>query len=396
MNKALVVILFSVVLDAVGAGLIIPILPSLLRDLTGLGEISTLYGVILAVYGAMAFAFAPMLGALSDRYGRRPILLLAMAGAALDYLVLAFAPNLAVLVIGRMVAGMTAASMAVATAYIADISTAKERAGRFGLLFASFGVGFIIGPMAGGVLGEFWIKAPFLVAAVLNMFNFAMAAFLLPETHKGHARRLTLKEINPFQPLKWAMAFAEIRPLLIVITIMGFIGAVYVSVWVLFGADRFGWGMGMIGLSLAAYGVFQSFSQAVLTGPVSRWLGERNTVLLGLGFEIFALGVLALASQGWIVFALLPLFALGGLGEPALQSLLSVRAGPEHQGKLQGVLSSLVTLASVFGMLVFPVIYGFLKPVSPGLIWVVALMLYVAVIPLVIFGGKAWHRPGGE
>lgn len=386
MNKALIVILLSVTLDAVGIGLIMPILPTLLRDLTGIVEIAFLYGAILAAYGAMAFLFAPILGVLSDRYGRRPILMLAMGGAALDYLVMAFAPNIEIFVLGRLVAGITAASMAVSMAYIADISEHSQRTKRFGLLYACFGVGFIIGPVIGGLLGELWIKAPFLLAAALNAINLIMAIYLLPESRQGTEKKWKWQEINPFKPLIWAFNFHAIRPLLSVMAVMGFIGAVYVSVWVLFLEDKFGWSMAMIGLSLAAYGLFQALAQAFLAGFFASRFGEKNTILLGVYIELLALCLIAFAGYGWMVFALLPLFAMGGIGEPALQSLLSIRVGEENQGKLQGVLASLVTLASVLGLLIFPALYGLLKPIWPGGIWMVALLLYAAVIPVIMFG----------
>ena len=392
MNKALVVILLSVTLDAVGVSLIMPILPTLLRDLTGIVEIAFLYGAILAAYGAMAFLFAPILGVLSDRYGRRPILMLAMGGAALDYLVMAFAPNIEIFVLGRLVAGITAASMAVSMAYIADISDSKQRTKRFGLFYACFGIGFIIGPVIGGLLGELWIKAPFLLAAALNGINLIMAIYLLPESRQDTEKQWQWKEINPFKPLIWAFHFHAIRPLLGVMAVMGFIGAVYVSVWVLFMEDQFGWSMSLIGLSLAAYGIFQASSQAFVAGAVASRFGEKDTILVAVYIEIVALCFIAFAGHGWIVFALLPLFALAGIGEPALQSLLSTSVSEDKQGQLQGVLTSLVTLSSVLGLLIFPTIYGLLKPVWAGGIWLVALILYATVIPMIIYGGSAWHK----
>src|SRR5215217_6300454 len=195
-------------LDAIGIGLIFPILPALLRDVGHTDDISILLGIMLALYSACQFLFSPILGVLSDRFGRRPILLLSLAGAAIDYLVMAFAPELWLLVIGRAIAGLTSANLAVATAYITDISSEDERAKRFGYFHAMFGIGFIIGPVLGGILGDYWVRAPFLAAALLNAVNFSLALFVLPESRPGlRDAKFEWKALNPFIPLKWALTF---------------------------------------------------------------------------------------------------------------------------------------------------------------------------------------------
>lgn len=248
MNKALVVILAAVTLDAVGIGLIFPILPALLREVTDSGEIATLFGVMLALYSAMQFLFSPVLGVLSDRYGRRPVLLISLAGAAIDYLIMAFAPELWMLVLGRAIAGITSANMAVATAYITDISPEEDRARRFGYFHAMFGIGFIIGPVLGGILGDWWVRAPFIAAALLNAANFALALLVLPESRKGDAgARFNAASLNPFKPLGWALTFKALLPLMAIFLIMNFVGTMYGTVWALFGEDAFGWSELMIG-----------------------------------------------------------------------------------------------------------------------------------------------------
>jgi len=393
MNKALAVILLATTLDSVGMGLIFPILPELLRELTGSGEISALYGVILAGYAAMTFLFAPILGVLSDRFGRRPVLLLAMAGAVVDYLIMAFAPTLAILIVGRLVAGITAATLAVSTAYIADITPENQRARRFGYLYACFGLGFILGPAVGGALGEVWLRAPFLAAAAFNTLNIVLAFFFLKESRIGDAQNFAWRQINPFTPISWALKLESIRPLLVVYVAVAFIGMSYLTVWVLFSEDQFGWSMSVVGLSLAGYGFFQAGSQALLTEPITSWLGERRAFLTGLSFEMFALIVLSLAGQGWVAFALLPLFALGGIGEPVLQSLLTAKVSEEQQGQLQGVLTSLASLMAVFGPLFFAGLYGFVRIDWPGAIWLVVFILYLFVIPVIFMGRASW-KPG--
>jgi len=384
MNKALVVILAAVTLDAIGIGLIFPILPALLREVGHTTDIATILGVMLALYSACQFLFSPILGVLSDRFGRRPVLLVSLAGAAIDYLVMAFAPELWLLVIGRAIAGVTSANMAVATAYITDISGEEERAKRFGLFHAMFGIGFIIGPVLGGILGDIWLRSPFLLAALLNAANFALALFVLPESRPGQSdARFTWNTLNPFKPLAWALTFKALIPLMTIYLIMNLVGTVYGSVWAIFGEDVFAWNGKMIGLSLGAYGLLHAIAQAFLTGPAVARLGERWALLLGMACEVSAMLVMALAGQGWLVFVIMPIFALGGIGVPALQSLMTRQVDAQRQGQLQGVLASLVSLASVFGPLFFTMTYHGLRSAWPGAIWLVAICIYLLALPLI-------------
>jgi DHA1 family tetracycline resistance protein-like MFS transporter len=383
MNKALVVILAAVMLDAVGIGLIFPILPALLREVGHTTDIATILGVMLALYSACQFLFSPVLGVLSDRFGRRPVLLISLAGAAIDYVVMAFAPELWLLVIGRAIAGITSANMAVATAYLTDISTEEQRAKRFGLLHAMFGIGFIIGPVLGGILGDIWLRSPFLVAALLNAANFALALFVLPESRPGKREaRFTWDTLNPFKPLAWALTFKALIPLMAIYLVMNLVGTVYGTTWAIYSEDVFAWNGMMIGLSLGAFGVFHALAQAFLTGPAVARLGERWALIVGMGFETGAMLTLAFATQGWILFAMAPVFALGGIGMPALQSLTTRQVDSNRQGQLQGVLASLVSLASVFGPLFFSVVYNGLRPSWPGAIWLVAICIYLLALPL--------------
>ena len=385
MNRALIVILAAVTLDAIGIGLIFPILPRLLEDVAHTTEVSVLMGLMLALYAAMQFLCSPILGVLSDRYGRRPVLLVSLAGAAIDYVLMAVAPELWMLVIGRAIAGITSANMAVATAYITDISTENERAKRFGYFHAMFGIGFIIGPVLGGILGDIWVRAPFLAAAALNGLNFALAYFVLPESRKGETGvKFSLDALNPFRPLGWAFSFRALLPLMAIFVIMNFVGTMYGTVWALFGQDMFAWNGLTIGLSLGIFGLFHAGAQALLTGPAAARLGERWAMVVGMGFELTALVIMGFATQGWILFALAPLFALGGIGMPALQSFTTRQVDSDNQGKLQGVLASLVSLASVFGPLFFSVVYFELKTTWPGLVWIVGGALYLLALPLLL------------
>ncbi|MDC9824596.1 Tet(A)/Tet(B)/Tet(C) family tetracycline efflux MFS transporter [Devosia sp. ZB163] len=385
MNRALAVILAAVTLDAIGIGLIFPILPRLLEDVSHSHEVATLMGLMLAIYSAMQFLFSPILGVLSDRFGRRPVLLISLAGAAIDYVVMAFAPELWMLVVGRAIAGITSANMAVATAYITDISAEEERAKRFGYFHAMFGIGFIIGPVLGGIIGDIWVRAPFLVAAALNALNFALALFVLPESRRGDAgTRFSFDTLNPFKPLGWALSFASLLPLMVIFVIMNFVGTMYGTVWALFGQDTFEWNGLMIGLSLGAFGLFHAGAQALLTGPAAARLGERWALVVGMACELTALVILGFATQGWILFALAPLFALGGIGMPALQSLTTRQVDADNQGKLQGVLASLVSLSAIFGPIFFSWVYFVLKPTWPGLVWIVGGAVYLLALPLLL------------
>jgi len=385
MNKPLLVILAAVTLDAIGIGLIFPILPALLRDVGHTTEVATMLGVMLALYSAMQFLFSPVLGVLSDRFGRRPVLLISLAGAAIDYLIMAFAPELWMLVIGRAIAGITSANMAVATAYITDISSEDERAKRFGYFHAMFGIGFIIGPVLGGILGDYWVRAPFLAAALLNAVNFSLALFVLPESRPGtRDAKFEWKALNPFIPLKWALTFKALIPMMAIFVIMNFVGTMYGTVWALFSEDSFGWSGMMIGLSLGAFGFFHAGAQAFLTGPAVARLGERWALVVGMACELTALVCLGFATQGWVLFALAPLFALGGIGMPALQSLTTTQVGPDKQGQLQGVLASLVSLAAVFGPLFFSFVYFAIRPTWPGLIWIIGAGIYLLALPLML------------
>jgi DHA1 family tetracycline resistance protein-like MFS transporter len=385
MNKPLIVILAAVMLDAVGIGLIFPILPALLRDVGHLTEVATLLGLMLALYSACQFLFSPVLGVLSDRFGRRPVLLVSLAGAAIDYLIMAFAPHLWMLVLGRAISGITSANMAVATAYITDISTEEERAKRFGLFHAMFGIGFIIGPVLGGLLGDFWVRAPFIAAALLNGVNFALALFILPESRPGQrGAKFDLDALNPFKPLAWALTFAALIPMMAIFVIMNFVGTMYGTIWALFSEDSFGWSGTMVGLSLGAFGVFHAGAQAFLTGPAVARLGERWALIVGMACELTALLILGVATQGWVLFALAPLFALGGIGMPALQSLTTSQVGPDKQGQLQGVLASLVSLAAVFGPVFFSFSYFAVQGTWPGLIWIIGAAIYLLALPLML------------
>lgn len=375
-RRPMSLILMTVVLDAMGIGLIFPILPSLLKDVTHAGDGTPYIGLMMALYAAMQFLFAPVLGALSDSRGRRPVLLISLAGAMLNYLVLAFAPSLWLLLLGRALAGLTGANTAVAAAYISDLSAEDERARRFGLMNAMFGIGFIIGPVLGGVLGDFWVRLPFLAAAVLTGANLLLCLFVLPETRTVGHQAIDLGALNPLRPFRWLFTMKGVLPMVLIFFLFSGLGEAYGTCWALWGNDVFQWnGLG-IGLSLGAYGICQTLAQAFLPGPATKRLGERTAILVGIVCACAALTVFAIAWQGWVVFAAMPVLALGGIGVPALQSLATRQVRDADQGKFQGLLQSTVSLASVLAPLGFSNLYLSARSIWPGAIWLAVAVLH--------------------
>ncbi len=383
MNKSLVVIFATICLDAVGIGLIFPILPRLLVEVTQTQNIAPYIGIMTALYAAMQFIFSPVLGALSDNLGRRPVLLISLAGAAINYVVLAFAPQLWMLLIGRAIAGLTSANVSVAMAYITDISREDQRARRFGLFNAMFGIGFIIGPVLGGLLGDYWLRLPFIAAAVLNAGNLLLAWFILPESRTPARQKINLTILNPLRPLRWVFSMKGLLPIVAVFFILSATGEVYGTCWALWGFDTFRWNGLWIGLSLGMFGVCQTLVQALLPGPATKLFGERGAVLVGIACTCVALVVMAFTHQGWIVFAIMPLFALGSIGTPALQALATRQVGDDHQGRFQGVLASAVSLASIIGPLAFSSFYFVVQNTWPGAIWLSVVVIYAIAVPLV-------------
>ncbi len=388
-NNRLAIIYATILLDAVGIGLISPILPRLLADLTHAQNIAPLIGVMTALYATMQFAFSPALGVLSDNIGRRPVLLVSLAGAAVNYGIMAVAPALWMLLLGRAIAGITSANISVATAYITDVTPPEKRAQRFGFMNAMFGAGFIIGPVLGGVLGDYGVRLPFIAAALLNGANLLLAYFLLPESHKPARQKIDLKTLNPLGPLRWVFQMKGLLPVVLVYFIINTAGQSYPVCWAIWGIDAFHWNGLWIGLSLGAFGLCQMLVQAFLPGPAARLMGERWAVIAGTAFSCLALVIVAFARHAWIVFALMPLFALGGIGAPAFQAFATRQVDPARQGQLQGVLASALSVASIIAPLAFSSFYSVVQNSWPGAIWLFVAAVEVLVIPLIILGTRA-------
>jgi MFS transporter, DHA1 family, tetracycline resistance protein len=378
------VVLTIIGLDASGIGLTLPILPRLLSEVAHTTELGWRYGAFLSLYALMQFLFSPLLGIWSDKVGRRPVLLASLAGATIDYLFLALAPSLSLLFVGRAIAGITGASQAVASAYISDVTSEAQRARRFGQLSAFQGLGFIAGPLIGGFLGDLWVRGPFVAAAVLNGITFCVTLFLLREPARHHHAQQLETSLNPIKPFQWALSIPSLLPLLLIYMVFTLIGQVGASIWVIYGADQFSWTPFWIGVSIACFGLGHALAQAFIAGPLAERFGERFTLLLGVFADASASVALGFATRGWIAFALMPLFCLGGIGFPALQSLLTRQADAQNQGRLQGVLASLLSLTSIVGPLGISALYFASRARFPGLVWVAAASLYIIMLPPLI------------
>ena len=394
MSKALLAIFGVLVIDSMGMGLIMPILPSLIRDVGRLSATGWQFGALLSMDAALQFLVAPLRRALSDRYGRRPVLLVSLAGASVDYVFMAFAPSLAFLFIVRAISGMTGANDAVASAYITDITPEADRAKRFGQVGAIFGIGFILGPILGGVLGAHWVRLPFLAAAVLNAVNFLFVALVVPESRKG-SKDAVVPAVSLLGPVKPLIEFGFIWKLITVAVIFGFVGEVAGTIWVLYAEDKFAWDPTMIGISLTAFGVFHIASQAVMVGPLGKYLGERGGLLFSMAADGLAYVLMALAGQGWMAFALMPLFALGGSGGPILQGLLSGQVDGDRQGTLMGLMTGLQSIVSIFAPLSISLIYFATRDVFPGTVWIGAAAMYLVALPFLFGAFKKAPVPVG-
>jgi DHA1 family tetracycline resistance protein-like MFS transporter len=355
MRPAVVFIMLTVMIDAMGIGLMIPVMPDLIREVDGgtLAQAAIWGGILSTTFAVMQFLFGPVIGGLSDRYGRRPVLLITTVIMALDYVVMALAGSIWLLLIGRIVGGITASTQSTAYAYMADISEPEKRSANFGLIGASFGVGFILGPVAGGLLAEYGTRAPFWAAAILTAGNALLGWFVLRETVTDASRRaFDWHRANPFGALKYLGKLPGVKQLLVVYFLYNVAFAVYPSVWPYFGQERFDWTPAMIGFSLALFGAIMALVQAGLIRVALKKLGERGTVIVGHLFSIAGYLTLGTVASGTAVLMLTPLAALGGVISPALQGIMSQRVADNAQGELQGALTSV----SSFAMILSPIV----------------------------------------
>lgn len=403
-SRAVLFLTALVLIDTVGFGIIIPVTPALIMDLgdVDVSQAAIIGGWLFFSFAITQFLAAPVLGNLSDRYGRRPVLLLSLAMFGIDYLLMGFAPTLGLLFLGRVLAGIPGASYTPAFAYIADVTPPEERAKRFGMLGAAFGVGFILGPAIGGLLAGLGPRAPFFAAAALAFLNLGFGWFVLPESLPVERRRpFSWKRANPVGALAHLRDHKGLLALAAVFLLVGLAGQVYPTVWSFYTIHRFGWTEALVGMSLAFAGVLMAVSQGGLTGVLLPRLGEWRGAIVALAASALGFLGFALATQTWMMFAWMTTSLLAGLGMPALSALMSRKVPPDQQGELQGANASLMSLASVIAPLVLPPLFGaFARPDAPiafpGAPFLASAILSVAAIGLLLVVPREASAPAPQ
>jgi DHA1 family tetracycline resistance protein-like MFS transporter len=365
-RPALGFIFVTILIDVIGFGIIIPVVPKLIGSLAGgtMSDAARIGGWLVFSFALMQFVFSPILGNLSDQYGRRPVLLASLFGFGVDYLFTAFAPSVGWLFVGRLIAGVTGASFTTATAYIADISTPETRAQNFGMIGAAFGLGFIIGPAVGGLLAGWGLRAPFIAAAILTFINWLYGYFILPESLSAENRRkFDWKRANPLGSLVELKRYPAVAGLVISFFLLYIAAHAVQSTWSFYGYEKFKWTEKQVGISLAVVGIMVAFVQGFLIRKAIPLLGQSMSVLVGLLLYGAGMVLFALSTQGWMMYAFTVVYCLGGIAGPALQGYISSHVPPNAQGSLQGALTSMISVTSIIGPLLMANLFSwFTKP----------------------------------
>ena len=368
-SPAIGFIFITMLIDIIGLGIIIPVIPTLIKELIhgDISEAAKYGGWLLFAYAMTQFLFAPLIGNLSDKYGRRPIILISLFGFSLDYLFLAFAPSIIWLFVGRIIAGITGASITTATAYIADVSTNENRAKNFGMIGAAFGLGFIIGPVLGGFLGHYGARIPFYAAAALCMINFLYGYFILPESLSTANRRdFNWKRANPIGAFASLKKYPKLIGLFVAVFILYVASHAVQSNWSYFTIYKFGWNEKMVGISLGVVGLLVGLVQGGLIRFTTPILGNKKSIFIGMSLYCLGMFLFATASESWMMFVFLIPYCLGGISGPALQSVISVQVPANEQGEIQGTMTSLVSASSIIGPLMMSgVFYYFTHKSAP-------------------------------
>ncbi len=389
-SKALYFILATLMLDAVGVGLVFPIMPDLMVRVgaTSTADGAFLGGVLMASYAAMQFLFGPAIGSLSDAVGRRPVLIIALAAMALDYVVMALASTFWVLLVGRMVAGIAGATFITATAYLADVSTKQNRAANFGLVGAAYGIGFVMGPAIGGIVATYSLSAPFWLAAAISGLNVVFGLFVLPESLAlGQRRAMTLRSLNPFAAIVDMVRLPGLAVPLLCLFVFEFANMAYPTLWAFWLRENFHWGATLIGLTLTAYGIGIAITQGVVMRFSIPRLGEYRTLLVAVSCAIIAYLGFGLARVEWLVFALIPIAALSDMAPPTLSAMTANKVGEDVQGMLQGVIASLGAISAIIAPLLMTWLFqNFARPEGavyfPGAPFLASGLMVVVIVPL--------------
>lgn len=385
-KAALRFIFITLLIDVTGLGIIIPVLPTLISELIhgNLSEAASYGGWLTFAYAIMQFIFAPILGNLSDRYGRRPVLLFSLLGFGIDYLFLAFAPTIWWLFLGRIIAGITGASFTTASAYIADISTPEKRAQNFGLIGAAFGLGFILGPVIGGVLGQFGSRIPFFAAAGLSLLNTLYGFFVLPESLPAEKRRpFEIKRANPLGSLMQLKKYPAVSGLIITLILMYTANNGLQSTWAYYGMEKFSWNEAWVGYSLGFIGLMIGLVQVVIIRWAIPKFGQEKSLYIGLLFYSFGLLLFAFAPNGLFMFIFIVPYSLGGIAGPALQSIISGYAPSNEQGELQGALTSLMSATTIFAPPLMTMLFAYFTAENAPVIFPGAPFLLSSILVLI-------------
>ena len=387
-------------LDVIGLGIIIPVIPKLIKELINadISEAAKYGGWLAFAYAFTQFVFAPIVGGLSDKYGRRPIILISLFGFAIDYLFLSIAPTILWLFVGRIFAGITGASFTTASAYIADISSPENRAKNFGMIGAAFGLGFVIGPVIGGLLGQYGSRVPFIAAGVLCLLNFLYGFFILPESLKPENRReFDWKRANPIGAFRSLKRYPNLISLVVVLFLVYVASKAVEGNWSFFTIYKFGWDEKMVGISLGVVGVLVSIVQGGLVRVINPKLGNNKSIYIGLSLYTLGMFLFAFASQSWMMFAILVPYCLGGIAGPAIQAMISSNVKPNEQGEISGTLTSIMSVAAIVGPpLMTSIFYFFTHKEAPfqfaGAPFFLGgiLMLSSALIAYFSFKGKSF------
>jgi DHA1 family tetracycline resistance protein-like MFS transporter len=351
-SAAIGFIFITMLIDITGWGIIIPVIPKLIKELIhgDISEAAKIGGWLTFAYAITQFVFAPLVGNLSDKFGRRPIILISLFAFSMDYLLLAFAPTITWLFIGRIIAGISGASITTASAYIADVSTPENRAKNFGMIGAAFGLGFIIGPVIGGLLGQYGSRVPFYAAAVLCLLNFLYGYFILPESlSKDNRRAFSLKRANPIGAFLNLKKYPQLIGLVISIFLLYTASHAVHSNWSYFTMYKFNWDEKMVGISLGAIGLLVGIVQGGLIRVINPKLGNEKSIYVGMSLYTVGMFLFATATQSWMMFAFLIPYCLGGIAGPAMQAVISSQVPANEQGEIQGTLSSLMSASSIVG-----------------------------------------------